>query len=433
VAFVAAMQVDPKSPETIENLASLYADEGRISEALTMYEKLRELDPHSPKTLSEIASLQLQSGEFEKSLDTAKSVPPASRPARLLPIMIGDYIALKRMDDVQKTVPEVLKRAPGNPEVIPQLAEIFLEGDMAGDAQQLLKLAAPRLKPTPALLTAEANVLARTGHRKQAVAILKRAIALDPNYPEALWGAAKLAGGAGDWKAANAYLKRMLKNAPPRPEVLRDLAVASMQIDDMQTAHDAAQDLEAMEHGSLDSVLVMSAVLIRGLHYGEAVELSQKALQQYPNDKRLELALGTAQFKLGKIDEAEPHLKAALGQGAADGEVHYTLGLIAKQRGDALAATAQLESALALDPKRPDVLSSLAQLYLQANEVQKARKALERAVKLAPEEPQNHYQLAITYRRLGLSAEAKEQMGLFQKFSIRKVPDAAGNRETNPR
>jgi tetratricopeptide (TPR) repeat protein len=304
---------------------------------------------------------------------------------------------------------------------------------MAGDAQQLLKLAAPRLKPTPALLTAEANVLARTGHREQAVAILKRALALDANYPEALWGAAKLAGGAGDWKAANAYLKRMLKNAPPRPEVLRDLAVASMQIDDMQTAHDAAQDLEAMEHGSLDSVLVMSAVLIRGLHYGEAVELSQKALQQYPNDKRLELALGTAQFKLGKIDEAEPHLKAALGQGAADGEVHYTLGLIAKQRGDTPVATAQLEAALALDPKRPDVLSSLAQLYLQANEVQKARKALERAVQLAPEEPQNHYQLAITYRRLGLSAEAKEQMGLFQKFSIRKVPDAAGNRETNPR
>jgi tetratricopeptide (TPR) repeat protein len=347
--------------------------------------------------------------------------------------MVGDYIGLKRMDDVRKTVAEVLKRAPANPEVIPQLATIFLQGDMAGDAQELLKLAAARQKPTAALLTAEANVLARTGHREQAIAKLKQALALDPNYPDALWGAAKMAGGAGDWKAATVYLKRMLKNAPPRPEVLRDLVVTSMQIDEMQTAHDAAEDLLAIEHGSLDSVLAMSAVLIRGLHFGEAVDLAQKALQQYPNDKRLQLAFGTAQFKLGKLDEAEPHLQAALGQGTADSEIHYTLGLIAKQRGDTAAATQQMEAALALDPRKTDALSSLGQLYLQANEAEKAKKALEQAVKLAPDEPQNHYQLAITYRKLGLSAKAKEQMELFQKFSARRVPDSAGSPATSPR
>jgi Flp pilus assembly protein TadD len=327
----------------------------------------------------------------------------------------------------------VLKRAPASPDVIPQLATIFLQGEMAGDAQELLKLAAPRQKPTAALLTAEANVLARTGHREQAIAMLKRALALDPNYPEALWGAAKLAGGKGDWKAATTYLKRMLKNTPPRPEVLSSLAFASMQSDDLQTAHDAAEDLQAIEHGSLDSTLVMLAVLIRGLRYGEAVDLAQKTLQQYPSDKRLKLALGTAQFKLGKLDEAEPQLKAALGQGAADAEIHYTLGLIAKQRGDTATATSEMESALALDPRKSDVLASLGQFYLQENEAGKARKALEQAVSLAPDEPQNHYQLAIIYRRLGLFAEAKEQMGLFQKLSVRRVPAAGESPEVSPR
>jgi tetratricopeptide (TPR) repeat protein len=341
--------------------------------------------------------------------------------------MIGDYIGLKRMDDVQKAVPLVLQRAAANPELIPQLATILVEGEMVGDAQELLKLAKTRQKPTAALLTAEANVAVRTGHRQQAIADLKQALALDPDYTEALWGAAKLAGGAGDWKAAAENLRRMLRNAPPRPEVLRDLVVASMQINDLQTAHDAADDLSAIEHDSLDSMLVMSAVLIRGLHFGEAVELAQKGLRQYPNDKRLQFALGEAQFKLGKIDEAEPHLQAALGQGAADAEIHYTLGLIAKQRGEPAIAIEQMQASLALDAKNPEVLASLGQLYFQTNEAEKARQALEQAVKLAPQEPQNHYQLALAYRRLGLSAEAKEQMELFQKLSVRTVPSSASN------
>ena len=432
-AFHAAIEANPKSAEALENLGSLYADEGRIAEAIPLYEKAQALTPHSPKVVTQLAWLYTQNGEFERSLKTAESIAVASRPDKLLPIMIADYIGLKRMDDVQKGVPEILRRAPSDPELVPQLANVFLQGDMVGDAEELLNLAKTRLKPTASLLTAEANAQARSGKSQQAMTTIKEALALDPNYADALWGAARLAGSAGDWKQAVIYLKQMLKVTPPRSEVLQNLVFASMQIDDLQTAHDAALDLQDLDPESLDSELVLSAVLIRASHWGEAEPLLRKALTQHPDDKRVQLAMGIIDYNLGHLDEAEQLLKKSLGEKAGDPEAHYMLGLIAKQRGDMPAAAEQMESSVQLDPQKAEALASLGELYLQLNEIEKARSILERAIKVSPANAQNHYQLAITYRRLGLTAEAQDQMKLFQQLSARHVAQPTGESAHAPR
>jgi len=429
-AYLAAIASDEKSAEALSSLARLYAEEGKLSEAISIYEKLRAVSPARKETIAQLAELYMRAGKYEKSLELIEGIPVASRADRLLPIMVGDYIGLKRNDDVQRLVPEILRRSEAKPELVPQLANIFLQAGMTGDAGELLKVSHGHLKPTVSLLTAQANVQARSGQNAEARATLTRALALDPNNGDALWGAARLAGGAGDWKQAVVFLKKLLKTTPPRAEVLQSLVFASMQIHDLQLAHDAALDLQDLEPDSLDSVLVMSAVLIEGLHWGEAETLVQRALQRYPDNKRLQFAAGMAEFKLGKIDEAEPYLRAALGQGAADAEVHYTLGQIAAQRGDVASATAQMESALELNPKKPEVLFSLGQFYLQQNQIDKAKTMLERAVAVAPDSAQNHYQLAMAYRRSGQNTEAQEQMKVFQQLSARHVPEPAGTLST---
>jgi tetratricopeptide (TPR) repeat protein len=428
-AWRMAIEANAKSAEALSALGQLYADEGKVKEAIPLVEKARAIAP-TQRASAQLAELYMKAGEFEKSLKIAEAVPAPSRPDKLRPVMVADYIGLKRDADVQRAVPEILKRASVNPELVSQLAQVFLQAGMVGDAAELLKVAQSHLKPTASLLTAEANVQVRSGQREQAAATLKRALELDPKQPEALWGAARLAGAVGDWKQAVALLKRLLKSAPPSSEVLQSLVYASTQDNDLQTAHDAALDLQELEPDSLESVLVMSAVLIQGLHFGEAEALVQKALPRFPNDKRLQYAAGMAEFKLGKIDEAQAYLKAALGQGAADADVHYTLGQIAAQRGDVAAAAEQMESALAVNPKKTEVLTSLGQFYLQLNQVDKAKAMLEQAVTLAPDNAQNHYQLAMAYRRSGMNAEAQEQMKLFQQLSARHVPEPASNSAT---
>jgi len=428
----AALEGNPKSAETLSSLGQLYSDERRISEAIPLVEKLKTISP-TAKTRTLLAELYMKSGEFEKSLVIAKGIPPASRPDKLLPVMVADYIGLKRNDDIQKAMPEILKRAPANPDIVAQLANVFLQAGMVGDASELLKLAQTRLKPTASLLTAQAQVQMRSGQKDEAVATLKRALEMDPDYPDALWGAARLAGSSGDWTEAVALLKRMERVAPPRLEVLQNLVFAAMQVNDLQTAHDAALDLQDLQPDSLDSVLTMATVLIRGSHWGEAEPLLTRALAQYPNEKRVQLAKGIVDYNLGNLAEGEKNLKASLGQGAGDAEAHFMLGLIAKQQGDISAATQEMEAAHALDAKKPEVLSSLGQFYLQLNEVDKARGVLEQAVKALPDDAQNHYQLAMAYRKLGMAAESREQMEMFQRLSARHVPQPTGEAAGTPR
>jgi tetratricopeptide (TPR) repeat protein len=429
-SFRAALDANPKSAPALENLGRLLADEQRTGEAISVYEKLPTA-ARTPKLITELAALYQQSGDYEKSLQLAHSVPAASRPDKLLPIIAADYIGLHNDQETQRSLDDVMRRAM-NPELVPQLATVLLKNNMVGDAAQLLKLAEQHQKPTPAFLAVKAQVQARSGHREEAKNTVQEALAADPNLAEGLWVAARLAANDNDMRSAFKNLKRMWEQVPPRPEMLQFLIYTAMQVGDLQTAHDAAYDWQKIQPDSLDSALAMSAVLIQGLHYGDAEHLLEPLLRKYPSDKRVLFAMGAAQFSLGKLDDAEKNLTASLGLGSGDAETHYKLGLIAKQRGDLERATREMEASIAGDPRKADALTALGQLYLHANNTVKAREVLEQAVQAAPADAQSHYQLAMTYRRLGMADQAREQMQEFEKLSARHVPDSGDKAQTIP-
>jgi Flp pilus assembly protein TadD len=91
-----------------------------------------------------------------------------------------------------------------------------------------------------------------------------------------------------------------------------------------------------------------------------------------------------------------------------------------------------MELALAGSPDKPEALAALGQLYLQLNDVEKARTILEKAVEKLPNNAQNHYQLGLAYRKLNLMDKAREQMEIFQKLSIRKIPLPTGESADTP-
>jgi tetratricopeptide (TPR) repeat protein len=425
-SFVAALKVDDKSAAALENLGALLADEERYAEATTVYERFAEVAPQNEKALAGLATVYQKTGEYQKSLDVIAKLPSGSRPDKLLGVSAADLIGLKRMNELDPIVREILQKSVANPELVPQLAKVFVQSGMAGDANQLLRIAGTRQKKTAAFLAVEAEVLAATGNKQAASAAAAQALALDPRSKDALMFSARLAGGAGEWKIAAEHLKTVWKSAPPTPDLLQRLVYASMQFDDLETAHNAALELNELQPDSTESWLVLAVVLVRASHWGEADALLQRFLEQKPDDRRAQLAKGACEYNLGKLNEAQKHLTSSLGQGAPDAEAHYVLGLVAKQNGDVSTAAAEMEKALALDSDKAKALSSLGQLYLQLGEAAKARDVLEKAVVKLPQDAQGHYQLAQAYRKLGIMDKAKEQMELFQKLSARKIPQPAG-------
>jgi tetratricopeptide (TPR) repeat protein len=193
-----------------------------------------------------------------------------------------------------------------------------------------------------------------------------------------------------------------------------------MRSNELVAAHDAALELFDIQPESPDAALTMCAVLIRASHWGEADPLLDKVLVVRPGDKRALLGKGVVDYNMGRIDDAQKHLTASIGDGAADPEANYYLGLVAKQKGDFPAAANYMELALESGPENIDAMTTLGQIYLALGEAEKARPLLEQAVRKLPKDSQTHYQLALAYKKLGLTDKAREQMALFQQLTVRE-------------
>ncbi len=418
--WVKAAQADSKTLEPIENLAKLYAEEDRIDDAVPLYETLLSSSPQSAKFQSELADLYQKQGHYQKSLDIAQSVPANSRPDHLLVVIVADYIGLKRSEKLQKAVDDVVRRAPANSDLVPQLANLLLDHGMVPDAGELLRMVAKHQHVTANSLSAVAKMQAMSGQPEAAQASVNKALQLDPKSRDALLIAARLAGAKADWKSAIPYLQRAQKTGPPTAELLQNLVFACMRDNDLIAAHNAALDLLDIQPDSPDAALTMCAVLIRASHWGEADPLLDKVLSVRPADKRALVGKGVVDYNMGRIDDAQKHLTASLGDAAADPEANYYLALVAKQKGDFPAAAKYMELALKGGPENVEAMTTLGQIYLALGDAEKARPLLEQAVSKVPKDSQAHYQLGLAYKKLGLADKAREQMALFQQLTIRQ-------------
>lgn len=115
---------------------------------------------------------------------------------------------------------------------------------------------------------------------------------------------------------------------------------------------------------------------------GEALEAFVKAIelngkQTFPSPWP-SLNLGTMLYRLGRVEEAEPHLREALRNGPELAQAQYQLGALLENRGESERAVEHLTRAAELDPADPKPQYALGRLYRRQGDEQKARAALAR-------------------------------------------------------
>ena len=109
--------------------------------------------------------------------------------------------------------------------------------------------------------------------------------------------------------------------------------------------------------------------------FEKAIELNRK--QPFPSPWP-SLNLGTMLYRLGRVDEAEPHLREAVRNGPELAQAQYQLGALLENRGESDRAIEPLTRAAELDPADPKPHYVLARIYRRQGDEQKARAALER-------------------------------------------------------
>jgi tetratricopeptide (TPR) repeat protein len=185
---------------------------------------------------------------------------------------------------------------------------------------------------------------------------------------------------------------------------------------------------------------------------GAAVIRLEESLQTFPSSSRLWFALGFANFRLDKNEEAERALRKAIdldpkfapafaylglirAKTGAYGEaitlyenalradsklavVHHLIAdAMLKQNTDASAVEKHLRQAVTMDPTFTPARLSLGKLFMRAQRWSEAVVELEQVVKLDPNVPEAYYQLGLAYGRLKRAADAQTAMATFKRLS----------------
>ena len=146
----------------------------------------------------------------------------------------------------------------------------------------------------------------------------------------------------------------------------------------------------------------------------EAVAEFKKALDLAPSSIREKLNYALALLHGGSPEPAVKLLKEIQKADPKLPHTWFNLGVWYRKNGDAAQAIAQFEAMLRLTPDEPIVHYQLGALYRQEGRNPRSHPRFEQALKLNPLLGATHFQLYNLYRQAGRTAEASEQLKIFQ-------------------
>ena len=418
--FAAAVKADPNSASARNNYGAILLRTGRSNLAAVEFEQSLKLDPNQPSALVNLAQIRFAADDLRASAELFKralSIQPDVEIARALIV-----IAL-RLKDLSA-------------------ASIYYQGYAA--AENGTQTAAARAELGAALL--EAGLL------KETEAELTAAVKLNPADTDSVVRLARAYLAGKEIPAAGRTLEAAVARGNDPAPVYALLADVYEQSGHVENAIPAMR-LAIQRDPQSEKYRFEYAVLLTNSNApGAAVIRLEESLQTFPSSSRLWFALGFANFRLDKNEEAERALRKAIeldpkfappfaylglirAKTGAYGEaialyenalradatlavVHHLIAdAMLKQNADATVIEKHLRQAVTMDPTFTPARLSLGKLFMRAQRWSEAVTELEQVVKLDASVPEAYYQLGLAYGRLKRTADAQTAMATFKRLS----------------
>ncbi len=159
--------------------------------------------------------------------------------------------------------------------------------------------------------------------------------------------------------------------------------------------------------------------------YPEAIAEYRKAIGKNPKALDLHYRLGRALLQQSHdpavLAEARKEFAAELALNPADAVAEYQVGQVLTAEQKKSEAAAHFERAAELRPDFAEALIAVAKLRADAKQYAAAIALLERAIKLQPRNETAHYNLMMTYRNAGRTADAQREKAELDK--LQKPPE----------
>ncbi len=311
------------------------------------------------------------------------------RPVTALGMIVAGLMAVTTARSLLYRNPEALWRdavlkAPLNPRAYDNLAFNLFYDDppRLAEAKQLywqaLSLDSTYLHAWPGL----ASIAVDEGKPTDAIWLLQRALAINPDYADAVDHLGKLYLTLGQPARALPYLTRFAE-AYPSDSSLIAFGQASMQVGRLDDAAAALQRALSINPRRADAAEYLGGILVEQERGAEAVPLLERAAQVRGSAVSLGL-LSLAFAETGRPKDAAQAASAAADRAGNNSSVYVLAGramLLAKQP---QSAADYLSRAVQLSPSDPDALTRLGQAMIALGKPGDAVQLFRRALTLSP-------------------------------------------------
>lgn len=329
----------PEAREVRSAYARLLVNDKQYEAARQEFLVLDKAQPDNPTTLYALGILSMQLNDtrtaeqyFSRFVDLMEKAPEDERdPTKA--VMILSQIAEERGD--YKAAADWLDRLDSEDPKIQfgtQLRRAQLtakQGDVAGARKLLGTLKTDDKAQQAQIVLVEAQILRDAGKPQEAFRLMEQGVKRFPDNMDFLYDYALMAEKMGKTAVMEKSLRKVIAKAPEKMHAYNALGYS---------------------------------LADRNVRLKEAYGLIDKALKMAPGDPFILDSMGWVKYRMGKLDEAESHLRKAYGV-RNDPEIAVHLGEVLWKQGKKDEARKLWREAQAKDPKNDALKSTLARLH----------------------------------------------------------------------
>ena len=427
--FAAAVKAEPNSASARNNYGAILMRTGRPSLAAVEFEKSLKLNPDQPNALTNLAQIRFTGG-------TADDLRVSSE-------LFRRAFAIKPDVEIARALTAIALRLKDN-----SAAATYYQKYAAALAVETKTSA-----HVPAARAELGAALFEAGLLPEAEAELTAAVSLNPADTDSVVRLARVYLKRKDLPAAGRTLEASVARGNDPAPVYALLAEVYERSGHVENAIPAMRLAIQRDPQSERNRFAYAVLLTNTNAPGAAVIRLEESLQQFPSSSRLWFALGFANFRLDKNEEAERALRKAIELDPKFAPAFAYLGLIRARIGEYAEAIPLYESALKadrklavvhhliadamlkqmnadarviethlrqsveMDPAFMPARLSLGKLFMRSRRWAEAASEFEQVIKLDPNVPDGYYQLGLAYGRLKRTAEAQSAMADFKRLN----------------
>jgi tetratricopeptide (TPR) repeat protein len=395
IAFQRALKISPDNIAALAGAGQIEYQAGNPS-AIALLNHLLQLRPEDPTANTMLAVLEYRQG------NCAEAVPHFEKAGGLIDSQLDALhafatclVKLKRLDEAATTFQRALALRPDDPRERRVLASIQLMDHKPQDALVTLQplLASPDVDSTALQLASGAYE--DTGDTPQAVALLRRAILLDPKNP-------------------SPYL---------------DFANICFNHQSFQVGVDVMTDGLSVQPRSDELYVARGVLYVQLAQYDKAEADFEKAYDLNPNQSLSTAAQGLVAIQANGLDQALTSIQAKLQRKPNDPILLYLQAHILSQKGvepgtpDFKLAMRSAKTAISLQPSLADAREVLAKLDMQTGQYQEAIEQCRKVLVSNPDDQTAVYRLIQALRKTGQTKEIPDLLQRLAKMREKATQD----------